>query len=176
MGVGQCISGDRSTQSLSTASRGGGGVGVVFPVTVTAGKGVCAWATAAAIANSTKAAIGNVKQSLTSSLHGYAHRGLTRLSIRAFISWGEGNDPQSIPKTRPWQRGIARRRSLPGCTNTKRLVSSAVSSDVGPPIKLSPYLRLSASNSSSVRGHSDPNKRDKLRSAKTTPPVWQRAQ
>jgi hypothetical protein len=42
--------------------------------------------------------------------------------------------------------------------------------------QLTPYCRLSASSSSRVRGHSDPNSRDKLRSARTTPPVWHRAQ
>lgn len=39
------------------------------------------------------------------------------------------------------------------------------------------YLgRFRASSSSSVRGQSAPSSRDKLRSAKTFPPVWQRAQ
>jgi hypothetical protein len=36
--------------------------------------------------------------------------------------------------------------------------------------------RFSASNSSSVRGQSDPSNRERLRSASTLPPVWQRAQ
>jgi hypothetical protein len=49
-----------------------------------------------------------------------------------------------------------------------------------PRITLAPlpvdYLRLNPSNSSIVRGQSDPSNRDKLRSAKTFPPVWQRAQ
>ena len=39
-----------------------------------------------------------------------------------------------------------------------------------------PQRRLSASNSSSVRGQSAPNRRERLRSASTLPPVWQRAQ
>jgi len=38
------------------------------------------------------------------------------------------------------------------------------------------YFRLSASSSSNVRGQSDPRSLDRLRSAKTFPPVWQRAQ
>ena len=36
--------------------------------------------------------------------------------------------------------------------------------------------RLRASSSSRVRGQSDPSRRDKLRSARIFPPVWQRAQ
>ena len=36
--------------------------------------------------------------------------------------------------------------------------------------------RFKASSSSSVRGQSEPSSRDKLRSASTLPPVWQRAQ
>jgi hypothetical protein len=36
--------------------------------------------------------------------------------------------------------------------------------------------RLSASSSSSVRGQSAPKRRERLRSASTLPPVWQRAQ
>jgi hypothetical protein len=36
--------------------------------------------------------------------------------------------------------------------------------------------RFNASSSSSVRGHSAPSSRDRLRSARTFPPVWQRAQ
>jgi len=38
------------------------------------------------------------------------------------------------------------------------------------------YFRFSASSSSNVRGQSDPRSLDRLRSAKTFPPVWQRAQ
>ena len=38
------------------------------------------------------------------------------------------------------------------------------------------HLRFSASSSSRVRGQSAPNSRDRLRSANTLPPVWQRAQ
>src|SRR5579864_5009469 len=38
------------------------------------------------------------------------------------------------------------------------------------------HARFSASSSSSVRGQSDRNSRDKLRSARSFPPVWQRAQ
>jgi hypothetical protein len=34
--------------------------------------------------------------------------------------------------------------------------------------------RLSASSSSSVRGQSEPSRRERLRSARTLPPVWQR--
>ena len=35
---------------------------------------------------------------------------------------------------------------------------------------------FSASSSSRVRGQSDPSRRERLRSASTFPPVWQRAQ
>src|ERR1700690_3718268 len=38
------------------------------------------------------------------------------------------------------------------------------------------YFRFNASSSSNARGQSAPNNRDKLRSAKTFPPVWHRAQ
>src|SRR5580700_1091095 len=38
------------------------------------------------------------------------------------------------------------------------------------------HARFSASSSSSVRGQSEPNSRDRLRSAKSFPPVWQWAQ
>lgn len=38
------------------------------------------------------------------------------------------------------------------------------------------YRFFNASSSSSVRGQSDFSSRDKLRSASTFPPVWQRAQ
>jgi hypothetical protein len=38
------------------------------------------------------------------------------------------------------------------------------------------YFRFSASNSSSVRGQSEPNNRERLRSASTLPPVWQTGQ
>lgn len=40
----------------------------------------------------------------------------------------------------------------------------------------SPHFRFSASNSSRLRGQSEPSNRDKLRSASTLPPVWQRTQ
>jgi hypothetical protein len=53
IGVGQLISGDLSTQSLPTISRGLG-VGVARPVTVTAGNGSAALAIAVTIAKSTQ--------------------------------------------------------------------------------------------------------------------------
>ena len=61
---------------------------------------------------------------------------------------------------------------LPGLTSS--LFGTSGSRELRPEAAF--HRRFSASNSSSVRGQSDPNSRDRLRSARTFPPVWQRAQ
>ena len=76
-----------------------------------------------------------------------------------------------------WQREPHRRSAWPGTQPS--LPEDEGVGDCGQGVKrpdTAIHRRFSASNSSSVRGQSDPSRRDRLRSARTLPPVWQRAQ
>src|ERR1700676_1096407 len=68
--------------------------------------------------------------------------------------------------------GIDFRKASQVTTSKERLFVARKGKGVPQSLNENPaacYRRLSASNSSRVRGHSDPNSRDKLRSARTIP-------
>ena len=61
-------------------------------------------------------------------------------------------------------------------SNLEKLSKAAARLEFSEMARLASHRRFRDSSSSSVRGQSAPNSRDKLRSARTFPPVWQTAQ